>query len=235
MKGALAICFAGTVLYAANAEAARPMYTDDARIVDPGSCQVESWIRDNRDSTEYWALPACNPLGLLELTYGGAGTRFDGESTVFTDNILQAKSIFKPLEANGWGWGVALGTDRHLHRDAANGWPGDVYAYIPASFSFNDDAQVLHLNAGFVNRRDIDKYVGTWGIGAEIQVREELYFIPEVYGNDRGRPFVQVGMRYWIVKDRVQMDATVGNRLDSNTEERWFSLGLRVLSPPFIP
>jgi len=26
-----------------------------------------------------------------------------------------------------------------------------------------------------------------------------------------------------------------GNRLDSNTEERWFSLGLRVLSPPFIP
>ncbi len=47
----------------APAHAARPMYTDDARIVDPKSCQVESWIRFNRDSTEYWALPACNPLG----------------------------------------------------------------------------------------------------------------------------------------------------------------------------
>ena len=42
-------------------------------------------------------------------------------------------------------------------------------------------------------------------------------------------------MRYWIVKDRVQMDATVGNRLDTTTEDRWFSIGLRLLSPPFIP
>jgi hypothetical protein len=219
----------------APCEAARPMYTDDARIVDPKSCQVESWIRDNRDSTEYWALPACNPFGFFELTYGGAGTKFNGESMVFTDNILQAKTLFKPLEPNGWGWGLAAGTDRHLHRDSANGWLGDFYSYIPLSISFNDDAQVLHLNAGFVHRRDLDKYVGTWGIGSEIQLRDVLFFIPEIYANDRGRPFVQLGMRYWIVKDRVQMDATVGNRLDSNTEERWFSLGLRLLSPAFIP
>ncbi|HEY2628316.1 MAG TPA: hypothetical protein VGI57_04280, partial [Usitatibacter sp.] len=140
---------------AGPAQGARPMYTDDARVVDPKSCQVESWVRFNRDSTEYWALPACNPFGFFELTYGGAGTRFDGESMVFTDNIVQAKTIFKPLEANGWGWGLAAGTDRHLHREVANGWPGDAYAYIPVSFSFNDDAQVVHINAGMVNRRDI--------------------------------------------------------------------------------
>jgi hypothetical protein len=220
---------------AGTAHAARPMYTDDARVVDPKSCQVESWVRFNRESTEYWALPACNPFGWFELTYGGAGTRFDGESMEFTDNILQAKTIFKPLEANGWGWGVAVGTDRHLHRDAANGWPGDGYAYIPVSFSFNDDAQVVHFNAGVVNRRDLDKTIGTWGIGSEVRLRDDLFFIPEIYANDRGRPFIQVGARYWIVKDRVQMDATFGNRLDSNTEERWFSIGLRLLSPPFLP
>ena len=28
-----------------HAEAARPMLTDDARIVDPKSCQLESWVR----------------------------------------------------------------------------------------------------------------------------------------------------------------------------------------------
>jgi hypothetical protein len=203
--------------------------------VDPKSCQVESWIRDNRDSTEYWALPACNPFGWFELTYGGAGTKFSGESMEFTDNILQGKTIFKPLEPNGWGWGFAAGTDRHLHRDSANGWPGDAYAYVPLSISFNDDAQVVHFNAGFINRRDLQKTVGTWGIGSEVKLRDELFFIPEIYANDRGRPFVQLGMRYWIVKDRVQMDATMGNRLDTNTEERWFSIGLRLLSPPFIP
>ena len=80
------------------------------------------------------------------------------------------RRLFKPLEPNGWGWGIAVGTDRHLHRDAANGWPGDEYAYVPLSISFNDDAQVVHVNAGFVNRRDLDKVVGTWGIGSEIQL-----------------------------------------------------------------
>lgn len=226
---------ATVALNALPSHGARPMYTDDARIVDPRSCQVESWVRFNRDSTEYWALPACNPFGFFELTYGGARTKDDGASSAFTDNVLQVKSIFKPLEPDGWGWGLALGTDRHLNRDKANGWPGDEYAYIPLSLSFNDDAQVVHFNAGFVNRRDIDKYVGTWGIGSEIRLRDDLFFIPEIYGNDRGRPFVQIGMRYWIVKDRVQMDATMGNRLDSNTSDRWFSLGLRLISPPFIP
>ena len=211
------------------------MYTDDARVVDPKSCQVESWIRFNRESTEYWALPACNPFGFFELTYGGARTQEKGGSSAFTDNILQVKSIFKPLEANGWGWGLAVGTDRHLNRGTANGWPGDEYAYVPVSFSFNDDAQVVHFNAGFVDRRDLDKTVGTWGVGAELRVRDDLFVIPEIYGSDRGRPFVQMGLRYWIVKDRVQMDATFGNRVDTNTADRWFSLGLRLLSPPFIP
>jgi len=220
---------------AASSNAARPMITDDARVVDPKACQVESWIRFNRGSTEYWALPACNPLGLFELTYGGARIHEDGAGSAFTDNIVQVKTIVKPLETNGWGWGIAVGTDRHLHREEANGWPGDAYAYVPVSFSFRDDEVALHLNAGVANRRDLKRQIGTWGIGSEIRLHETLYFIPETFANDRGRPFAQAGLRYWIVKDRLQMDATVGNRLSGDTAERWFSVGLRVLSPPFLP
>ncbi len=211
------------------------MITDDARVVDPKSCQVESWIKWNRDSTEYWALPACNPLGLFELTYGGARMAAKGESTFFTDNILQAKTIFKPLEPNGWGWGMAVGTDRHLHRDSANGWPGDSYFYFPLSISTRDDEIVVHINAGLNHRRDLNENVGTWGLGSEVRLRDDLYFIPEMFRNDVGRPFYQLGLRYWVIKDRVQMDATFGNRAVSNSEERWFGLGLRLLSPPFIP
>lgn len=39
------------------------MITDDARTVDAKACQVETWVKFNRDSTEYWALPACNFTG----------------------------------------------------------------------------------------------------------------------------------------------------------------------------
>jgi hypothetical protein len=211
-----------------DAEAARPMVTDDARIVDAKSCQVESWVKRNRDSTEFWALPACNPTGNLELTFGGAITREGGEDG-FTDEVLQAKTIFHPLETNGWGIGLAAGTIRHPHRDVANGWPGDAYFYVPLSISFADDFWVLHLNAGVTRRRDVDRNLATWGLGNEIKLRDDLFLIPEVFHSDFGRPFYQMGLRYWIVKDRLQTDMTFGNRAVSDTAERWFSIGLRIL------
>jgi hypothetical protein len=40
------------LLLSPAAEAARPMITDDARIVDERSCQVESWLRREKDRTE---------------------------------------------------------------------------------------------------------------------------------------------------------------------------------------
>jgi hypothetical protein len=227
--------FAGlATLLATEAEGARPMITDDARIVDSKACQVESWVKRNRDSTEFWALPACNPTGNVELTFGGARTRENGEDA-FTDHVVQAKTIFHALEPNGWGIGLAAGTIRHPRRDVANGWPGDMYFYIPASFSYADDFWVLHLNAGVTRRRDQDRNLATWGVGNEVKLRDDLFLIPEVFRSDFGHPFYQVGLRYWIVKDRLQTDMTFGNRATSDTAERWFSIGLRILSPPFLP
>ncbi|MGZ5039952.1 MAG: hypothetical protein ACXWBQ_04345 [Usitatibacter sp.] len=219
---------------ALDAGAARPMITDDARIVDSKACQVESWIKRNRDSTEFWALPACNPTGNVELTFGGARTRENGESA-FTDEQVQAKTIFRPLETNGWGVGLAVGTVRHPRREVESGWPGDVYFYVPASFSYLDDKWVVHVNAGVTRLRDEGRNLATWGLGNEIRLRDDLFFIPEVFHNATGRPFYQLGLRYWVVKDRVQVDTTFGNRAASDTSERWFSIGLRLLSPPFLP
>ena len=223
-----------TSFIAAPAEAARPMVTDDARIVDAKACQVESWVRRNRDSTEFWALPACNPTGGVELTFGGARTRENGDGA-FTDHVIQAKTIFRPLDERGWGYGLAAGTFRHPHRESARGWPGDAYFYVPVSIKARGDDWVVHLNAGALRRRDEGRTVATWGLGNEIRLRDDLFFIPEVFTTDRGRPFYQAGLRYWWVRDRVQVDATYGNRAVSETQERWFSIGLRLLSPPFIP
>src|SRR5690349_17123527 len=80
-----------SLLCTSPAFAARPLITDDARIVDAKACQVETWVRHNTDSTEYWALPACNPTGNVELTVGGALTRELGE-THTTDVQAQAKT-----------------------------------------------------------------------------------------------------------------------------------------------
>lgn len=131
------------ILASGSANAARPMNTDDARIVDPKSCQLESWIKHPKGSTEFWVQPACNFTGNLELTMGGAITRANGSSNTSTQ-LIQAKTLFKPLEVNGWGLGLAAGLARDPRAGA--GRDSDLYAYVPASFSFLDDKLVMHIN-----------------------------------------------------------------------------------------
>ena len=210
------------------------MITDDARIVDARACQLETWTKRNTDSTELWALPACNPWGGAELTFGGALTNAEG-ATRFTDQLVQAKTLFKPYEPGGWGVGLAVGSVRRLRGEASRRWPGDAYFYVPFSIAAGSDDVVLHVNAGAAHHRDERRTQSTWGLGAEVRLHPSVYFIPETFSTDRGRPFYQAGFRFWVVPERVQVDATFGNRLVSESRERWFSVGMRLLSPPWFP
>ena len=101
------------------------------------------------------------------------------------------------------------------------------------SVSLMNDRWVAHFNGGASYRRDEKRTVPTWGFGNEVQLRHDLFFIPEIFHSDPGRPFYQVGLRFWLVKDRVQVDATYGARFVSE-DTHWISIGLRVLTPPFI-
>ncbi|MDR2508162.1 MAG: hypothetical protein LBD67_09275 [Candidatus Accumulibacter sp.] len=231
----LAWLFAAFVLGGAGstAYAARPMMTDDARIVDPKSAQLETWVNKYRSDVEYWALPAFNFTGNLELTLGGARTRGDtGIRT--TDQTFQLKTLFNPLEPNKWAWGLVVGNTRHPAAPAGAS-VSDLYAYIPASFSFRDDRFVLHANLGWLREKTTRRNLATWGIGSEARLNERSWFIAETFGQEREKPLYQIGFRLWLIPDRVQIDTTYGNRFGGGSEERWFSIGLRLLSAPFLP
>lgn len=210
--------------------AARPMITDDARTVDAKACQVESWVRTNQGSREYWALPACNFTGNLELTFGGARTT-DSSGTRTTDILLQGKTLFKTLEPNGWSVGLAAGA---IRRPGDGKRVSELYSYVPASFSFLNERVVLHVNAGVLHNTVSSTSRGTWGFGTESALTQRTWLIAETFKQE-GRPFFQARVRHWIVPNHVQIDATYGNRWSSHSNERWFSIGLRLLSPAFLP
>ncbi len=214
-------------LLAPIVQAARPMITDDARIVDDKACQLESWSRLNRGSTEYWALPACNFGGDLEVTVGG-GVTHEGNTTSAPDQVLQGKALLKPLASNGWGAALTVGSNRHPQAGGR-----DWYAYVPLSFSFNDDRFVLHSNTGW--QRSHESNALTWGLGSETQLSASTWLIAESFGQNRGKPSYQMGLRHWLLPDRIQIDTTYGQRFGSDSNERWFSIGLRLLSLPFLP
>ena len=112
---------------------------------------------------------------------------------------------------------------------------GDLYAYVPVTFSLRDDRLFFHTNVGWLRTAQTHRNLMTWGLATEAQLSQSTWLIAETFGQNQGKPFYQMGLRYWLVPGHVQVDATYGNRAGSSTQERWFSIGLRLLSSPFLP
>jgi hypothetical protein len=219
---------------AGTAQAARPMIVDDARIVDPKACQLETWTRRNDDGHELWALPACTVVDNLELTLGAGRLRTDGEPSQ-TDVVLQAKTVLRPLTPDGWGLAAMLGNVQH--RPTGGGPPGDLALNLPLSVAFGGDRFVLHGNLGLLHSRG---HLGgtrlTTGLGSETVLHPRLTLVAESFKTAAGKPLWQLGLRIWLVPDRVQVDATLGDRWGgSERRDRWVSMGLRLLTPAFLP
>lgn len=219
----------GLLLAAQAAHAARPMTTDDARLTDAGACQVESWVHIHGSQREIWALPACNPGGNFELTLGGA-LSYSGTRQERGAQVIQGKTLFKPLATNGYGIGIAAG----YATQPGSAHSGHPYFYVPVSFSLADDLAVIHTNLGYTRERENHENRLTWGVGGEIQLSAQNYLIAETYGQDKGSPFFQLGLRHWIVPNYLQIDTTVGSRFGQFSEERWLSIGLRLISPTWF-
>lgn len=209
-----------------SAFAARPMITDDARLTDAGACQVESWVHIHGQQHEFWALPACNPFGNFELTLGGA-LSFDGSRAESGAHVIQGKTLIKPLDTNGYGIGFAAGYATQPGSDHS----GNPYFYVPVSLSLADDRMVLHTNLGYMRERENRENRLTWGLGTEVQLTARTWLIGESYGQDRGNPFFQLGVRHWIVPNHVQIDTTYGSQFGQIGQQHWISIGLRLISP----
>jgi hypothetical protein len=214
---------------AAAAHAARPFVTDDARVVDKGGCQVEAFVKRQRryDETEFWFVPACNPWGPVELSLGGIWVKsvLPGDSRAFS---AQAKTLLRPLETNGFGLALSLGVTR-LKPFGADSVLNPYFNAI-GSLSLADDRVVAHANLGAVRDGVAKLTRGTWGVGAEVLViAPRLYAIAESYGQRGEKPTLHGGVRYWVVPDRVQVDATLGAQNSGPPARRFHSLGLRIL------
>lgn len=214
-------------LLAAPAWSARPFVTDDARLTTAGSCQLESWTRSYRNSTELWALPACNPTGKLEFTVGG-GTAKVKDSTGWTDDyVFQAKTLFRELTPDGWGVGFAVGTIRHPKINPGPNLLGNTYVYLPLSMSFAQDRVVIHLNAGWLRDKATRASQATWGVGSELNLNPRWTMIAESFGNTDNR-FWQAGARYNLIPGLFQLDTTTGSQFGGDRDARWISFGLRL-------
>ncbi len=225
------------------AHGARPFVTDDARLTTAGSCQLESWTRLNRASNprarseEFWAFPACNPSGNLEVTLGGALGKpaFGSQSS---DYVAQAKTLFENLSPGNWGYGLAVGKVFHPEISPGPNQLGNSYAYVPLSYAASSERWVAHFNLGVLRDRASKENRFTFGGGLELRVNERWLGIAELFGDSGGGRYWQVGARYSIIVDLLQVDGSVGRPFGSAAESMqsfttpygpspWLSFGLR--------
>jgi hypothetical protein len=217
----------------AQAHAARPMNTDDANIVDEKSCQLEAWVKTTRTSLERWAMPGCNVGGDLELTVGGnAQTEEAVGKTQFW--VGQVKKRWVPVGENSVGISTTVGTMATRPATADRSNDKDYYLNVPVTVPLGED-RFVHFNAGWVQHQSLGVSRPTWGVGGELPLTASVIGIAESYGEAAMGTRYQVGLRIWVVPQRVQIDTTYGNRVGQPEHERWFTLGLRLLSPAFLP
>jgi len=223
-RAVLAIALAAT---ATVAYAGRPLDTEDAEIIDEGWCQLESWTFQSRSTKRYWLVPACNPFGNLELQVGFARDQPDNAPR-HDDYALQAKTLVKPLEENGWGIGLVGSAARFGGGDERT-W--GYSALVAVSRSLADDRVRLHGNAGAVYVYRTRHLGGLWALAGEFDVTERVTLVGEVLGVAGEGRLAQVGGRLWIVPNRVQLDGSVGRTNFSGRTESFFTLGIYLATP----
>jgi hypothetical protein len=245
----LAIAFLA-LLASRDALAARPFNTDDARVVDPGGYQIEAYVKDQRGikETEYWFLPAINFGGALDrFEFALGGNVIRSEPNGNSDLVVgQVKTLLKALETNGIGFALTVGVSRlnpgtaqeivatpfglvTVPGESSTGTHYDPYVNAISSVSVLDDAVVLHFNAGATRDTSSHQTIGSWGVGAEVALGGRFFGIAETYGVSDEKPAYQVGIRYWVIPARLQVDGTYGWQNASPENLNWISIGMRIL------
>jgi hypothetical protein len=230
LKWRLLATLAG-VLAATCAHAGRPLATDDASVLEAGSCHLESWLEHTPDGRAFWAMPACSPLAGVELAIGGARSHRDGEPAA-TIGAWQVKTVWQQVSESQPGYGLALG-GQHVR-----GGAGSTELKGIASWPLRGDALLLHTNLGWLRARDgeLDERQNhaTWAVALDSALGERTRASLESLGTSGQRAAWQAGLSYALVPDRIQIDASVGSAFGRWRGTRSFTLGMVFTTASFL-
>ncbi|TVQ86949.1 MAG: hypothetical protein EA397_19445 [Deltaproteobacteria bacterium] len=234
-----------------EAAAVRPFVTDDARIVDVGQIETESWLEYQRQPNLH--LGVFNVMAGATITpwieiLAGGGVGFDSERQMTVLNpVITPKFLFWEASEDGTpGLALAIGVTLPFGRGELFEPATGFYAFAPITTRLFDDALMVHANLGARGAYLPDD--GTtlrpyWGLGIEAAVfgHAAPHLVLEAYSGD---PFEALGPNIaaqggfrWLATDYVNVDLTFGGQPEVRGPgmELWAQVGLRLLFDAFTP
>jgi hypothetical protein len=188
---------AAALLWAGPSWAGRPLSVDDANVNEVGAGHVEMWYARQSGNTNVWTVaPAYGIAQGIEIGLAVARDATNDSST----NTVQVKFRLTPSRKDGCNVGASVGASQ-----ANNGVENT--PFVNGLPSCNSDYGSLHINLGS-NSPPVGPSLGTWGIAFERELGSFTAHA-EAFGQERGSPTVQLGLRTELFKN-VQLDGTAG-------------------------
>lgn len=137
------------------------------------------------------------------------------------DGEIEFKHLFNDIARDGYGWGVS-GT---FNAERAND-EGTVRTFefkVPVSISLWEGEGYLHFNAGVTKASDARR---TFAVSAAIEreVYNHTLLFAEV-ARDGGSKFGQVGVRYWLKREKLAIDFSLQQYRDDGQRSSGFIIG----------
>ena len=208
------------------AQAARPFVTEDAGVLDRGSCEFEASYgsasqRGSAKQHRWWLQPVCGVGARTQLAIGtgavhGDGVRIKGVA------VLGKTWLTTPTDD---GPNLALAYGASTAKEAGDRWRHDAKA-LNLVGTLRSGVSTWSANLGWSRDVIARQTSTTWALGWERPVFDGLDAGIDVFGDDREDPWLNLGLR-WTVADGVWLDTSYARQANA-ARARSLNVGLRL-------
>lgn len=217
---ALALCAATPAL------AVRPFVTEDAGVLDRGSCEFEASysVAGQRGSARqrgWWLQPVCGVGARTQVAVGTGAVHGDGVRV--NGLAVLGKTWLNTPSDDGPNFAVVYAAS--TAKEPGDRWRHDA-KFVNLAGSLRSGASTWSANLG--HSRDViaRQTSTTWSLGWERPVWEGLDVGFDLFGDDREAPWLNLGLR-WAVGEGVWLDTSYARQTNA-ARARLLNLGLRL-------
>lgn len=228
------LCAAALLVFSVAAPeaafAGRPLVTEDAGVLAAGECEIETWFGRARESGAAhvdgaWLQPSCGLPFPLASQIGVALSAEHGGDGRTPGWAISGKTALRKLTDEQWGFALAWSTART--RVAGDSWRQSG-ASVLAVLSVPIESDLLaHANLGWTRSEAPRHDAVFWSVAMEKTGVGPFDLMAETYATGGESAWVNTGLRYWVVRERLSLNASAGVK-PSGTRETLYTLGAKL-------